>query len=61
VVNIIDMYFNKDDLIIIYKPIDVSLRAVTSILQGPFKAFQIAVICKEVSTSLNYISSALLT
>jgi hypothetical protein len=61
VVNIKDMYFDKDDLVIIYESMDISLRAVTSILQGPFKPFQIAAICKEVSTSPDRISSALLT
>jgi hypothetical protein len=55
------LYFDKDDLVIIYKLINVSLRAVTSILQGPFKPFQIAAIFKEVSTSPDHISSALLT
>lgn len=61
VVSIEDMYFDNDDLVIIYEPMDISLRAVTSIVQGPFKPFQIAAICKEVSTSPDRISSALLT
>lgn len=54
VVNIRESYFDSDDLVIIYEQMDISLRSVTSILQAPFKPFQIAVICKEVSQALLY-------
>jgi hypothetical protein len=49
VVNVRESYFDNDDLVIIYEQMDISLRYVTSILQAPFKPFQIAAICKEVS------------
>jgi hypothetical protein len=49
VVNVRESYFDHDDLVIIYEQMDISLRYVTSILQAPFKPFQIAAICKEVS------------
>jgi hypothetical protein len=49
VVNIIETYFDNDDLVIIYKKMDISLRRITSILEGLLKPFQIAAICKEVS------------
>jgi len=49
VVNIIETYFDNDDLVIIYQKMDISLRRITSILEGPLKPFQIAAICKEVS------------
>lgn len=39
VVNVRDVYFNKDNLVIIYKQMDISLRHITSLLQGPFKSF----------------------
>lgn len=61
VVNIRDMYFDNDDLVIIYEQMDKSLRGITDILQGPFQPFQIAAICKEVSTSPDCVSLALLT
>lgn len=48
VVSIRDTYFEKDDLVIIYERMDVSLRHVTSILKGPFQPSQIAAICKQV-------------
>lgn len=53
VVNIKETYFDDDNIVIIYEHMDISLRNVTSILQGPFKPFQIAAICKEVSINLN--------
>jgi hypothetical protein len=61
VVNIRDMYFENDDLVIIYEQMHKSLRDITGILQGPFEPFQIATICKEVSTSPHCVSSALFT
>jgi hypothetical protein len=51
VVNIRDVYFDNDDLVVIYEKMDKSLRDIAGILQGPFKPFQIAAICKEVCTS----------
>jgi hypothetical protein len=56
VVNIRDIYFDNDDLVIIYEPMHISLRQITGILQNPFKPFQIAAICKEVSTRPDCIS-----
>jgi hypothetical protein len=53
VVSIIETYFDGEDMVIIYEQMDISLRNVTSILQGPFKPFHIAAICKEVSFSFN--------
>ena len=49
VVSIKETYFENDDLVIIYERMDVSLRHVTSILQGPFQPSQIAAICKQVN------------
>jgi hypothetical protein len=49
VVSIRETYFENDDLVVIYERMDVSLRHVTGILQGPFKPSQIAAICKQVS------------
>ena len=49
VVSIRETYFENDDLVVIYERMDVSLRHVTSILQGPFQPSQIAAICKQVS------------
>jgi hypothetical protein len=39
VVNIRELYFDKDDLVIIYKQMDISLRHITNILQALFKPF----------------------
>jgi serine/threonine protein kinase len=61
VVNIKETYFDNDDMVIVYEQMDISLRNVTSILQGPFKPFQIATICKGVSTSFNRVSRTWLT
>jgi hypothetical protein len=52
VVSIKETYFENDDLVIIYERMDVSLRHVTSILQGPFQPSQIAAICKQVNEPL---------
>jgi hypothetical protein len=46
VVSIREIYFENNDLIIIYERIDVSLRHVISILQAPFQPSQIATIYK---------------
>jgi len=48
-VQIRNMYEDGDEIIIVYETMDVTLRQLTGILQGPLKAFQIAAICKEVS------------
>ncbi|EXJ56210.1 serine/threonine protein kinase [Cladophialophora psammophila CBS 110553] len=55
VVSIINMYFDGDLLTIIYEPMDISLRKVTSILKSPLKHFHIAAICKELVAGLSYI------
>jgi hypothetical protein len=49
VVSIRETFYDNDDLVVVYERMDVSLRQVTSILQGPFKQSHIAVICKQVS------------
>ena len=48
-VQIRNMYEDGDDVVVVYETMDVTLRQLTGILQGPLKAFQIAAICKEVS------------
>ena len=48
-VQIKDVYEDANDVVIISETMDVTLRQLTGILQGPLKAFQIAAICKEVS------------
>ena len=48
-VQIRNMYEEGDDVVVVYETMDVTLRQLTGILQGPLKAFQIAAICKEVS------------
>jgi hypothetical protein len=48
VVELKDMFFDNDDLVIVYEQMEISLRAVTGIQPGPFQDFQIAAICKEV-------------
>ena len=50
-VQIKNIYEDGDDIVIIYETMDVTLRQIIGILQGPLKAFQIAAICKEVSQS----------
>jgi len=60
VVSIRETYFENDDLVIIYERMDVSLRHVTSILQGPFQPPQIAAICKQLVAGLSYIHEELL-
>ena len=51
-VQVKNMYEDDDETVIFYETMDVTLRQLTGILQGPLKAFQIAAICKEVSTLL---------
>ena len=51
-----DMYVEENDVVFIYEQIDVSLRYITGILQGPLKAFQIAANCKEVRVRLANLS-----
>lgn len=54
IVNIEDMYIENDDVVFIYKQMDVSLQHKTGILQDQLlKAFQIVAICWEVSTSVD--------
>ena len=61
VVSIRDIYFDNDDLVIVYEKMYKSLRDITGILQGPLKPFQIAALCKEVSISSDCVGSALFT
>ncbi len=60
-VEIRDMYQDNDDVVIIYEQMNVFLRHITGLLQGPLKAFQIAAICKEVRVSFDRFTSNLLT
>ena len=54
IVNIKDMYVENNNIVFVYKQIDVSLRHMTGILQDrPLKAFQIAAICREVSANVD--------
>jgi hypothetical protein len=39
VVNIKEAYFHNNDIMIVYKQMNILLQNVTSILQGPFKPF----------------------
>ena len=48
VVSVVNSYFKDGFLVVLYEQMDISLRQMTSILQGPLKPFQIASICKEV-------------
>jgi len=48
VVQILDSFFDNDDLVVIYETMDVSLRDITCL--QPLKSVHIAAICKEVST-----------
>lgn len=49
VVNIKDMFVDKEEVVIIYERMDVSLRHIMAVAGGPLQAFEIAAICKEVS------------
>ena len=49
VVNIMEMFMDGNDVVVVYEGMEVSLRHVTSLYVGPLKAFQIAAICKEES------------
>lgn len=60
VVSIRETYFENDDLVVIYERMDVSLRHVTGVLQGPFKPSQIAAICKQLVAGLSYIHEKIL-
>lgn len=51
VVAIVDILNDKDSMTVIYEPMDVTLRQVTSIVPGQLKDFQIAAVCKEVGFS----------
>jgi hypothetical protein len=53
VVSIIETFFEGENMVIVYEHMDISLRNVTSILQGQFKPFHIAGICEEVSLGFN--------
>ena len=51
-VQIKDIYDDGSEVVIVSEAMDITLRQLTGILQGPLKAFQIAAICKEVSYPL---------
>jgi hypothetical protein len=52
VVELKDMFFEDDDLVIVYEQMEISLRAITGIVPGTFKDLQIAAIVKEVKHML---------
>lgn len=52
VVNIKDMFVDKEEVVIIYEQMDVSLRHIMAVAGGPLQAFEIAAVCKEVRFSL---------
>ena len=52
-VNILDMFLEGDeDIIIVYEQMDVSLRHIVAVVGGPLQAFEIAAVCKEVSSCI---------
>ena len=51
-VNIKEMFLEDNEIVIVYEQMDVSLRHIMAVNGGPLQAFEIAAICKEVSTCL---------
>lgn len=51
-VDLRDMYVERNEVIFIYEQMKVSLRHITDILSGLLKAFQIVTICKKIRISL---------
>jgi len=49
-VNIKEMFLKGDQIVIVYEQMDVSLRHIMAVNEGSLQGFEIAVICKEVST-----------
>lgn len=58
VVNIKDMFLDKEEVVIVYEQMDVSLRHIMAVAGGPLQAFEIAAVCKEVSLPLGNILGA---
>ena len=55
-VNIRDMFLEGDhEIVIVYEQMDVSLRHVMAVTGGPLQAFEIAAICREVSTCAQWL------
>ena len=54
VINIRDVYFDNDDIIIFYEEMNITLQNFISILQNFFTSFQIAAICKKISHSQSF-------
>jgi len=52
VVNIKDMFVDKEEMVIIYEQMNVSLRHIMVVAGGPLQAFEIAAVCKEVRLPL---------
>ncbi len=48
VVNIKDMFVDNKEIVIIYKQMDISLRHIIAVTDGPLQAFEIAAVCKKV-------------
>lgn len=54
IVNIKDMYVENNNIVFVYKQVNVSLRHITDILQNrSLKVFQIATICREISVNVD--------
>lgn len=51
-VNIKEIFLEDNDIVIVYEQMDVSLRHIMAVNGGPLQAFEIAAICKKVSTCL---------
>lgn len=49
VVAIKDIFLEKEEVVIIYEQMDVSLKHIVAVTGGPLQAFEVATICKEVS------------
>ncbi len=49
-VNIKEMFLKGDQIVIVYEQMDVSLRHIMAVNEGSLQGFEIAAICKEIST-----------
>lgn len=58
VVNIKDLFLNKEEMVIVYEQTNISLRHIMTVTDGPLQAFEIATVCQEVNISLGHILSA---
>jgi len=49
-VNIKEMFLKGDQIVIVYEQMNVSLRHIMAVNEGSLQGFEIAAICKEIST-----------